>query len=65
MRRTTTTPGGRHRGSAGIAVVVLIALAAAVAALFKAGADGATVSLFVIGACLFGFGLIRRPRSRD
>jgi hypothetical protein len=65
MRRPTITAIRAHRGATGIVVVTLLALVAAAVALYKAGADAATVSLFVIGACSFGFGLMRRPRSRD
>jgi hypothetical protein len=65
MRKTTTTAVRIHRGAIGIAVVTVLALIAAALALYEAGADTGTMSLFIIGACSFGFGLMRRPRSRD
>lgn len=65
MSRPTTTAVKGHRGVIGVVVITVLAVIVAAVALFKAGADSATVSLFVVGACSFAFGLMRPPRSRD
>lgn len=65
MRRRTTPAIKGHRGVIGVVVITVLAVIVAAVALFEAGADSATVSLFAIGACSFAFGLMRPPRSRD